>query len=215
MNADGELNILVIVAAVLGVVVNLRDDPVPQHTSVLTGQLYFNEVMETFNVHRFHQVARMDRETFVKLRSLLVETGGLKNSLYICVGQKIMILLHVIRGYTIRETMERWQHSGSTISKVVHEASEALLNCRTLIFQPALLGAPVPIQIANFAKFSPFFDNCIGALDGTFIPACIPLAEQQPFIDRKKNVFSECSWSSEFRSYICFWSFWLRGVRTR
>jgi hypothetical protein len=175
MDNDGELNVLVIVAAVLGVVVNLRDDPVPQHTSALTGQLYFNEVMETFNVHRFHQV--------VKLRSLLIETGGLKNSLYICAGQKIMILLHVIRGYTIRETIERWQHSRSTISNVVHEASEALLNCRALIFQPALLGAPVPIQIANFSKFSPFVDNCIGALDGTFNSACIPSAEQQPFID--------------------------------
>jgi hypothetical protein len=130
--------------------------------------------METFNVHKFHQVARMDRETFVKLRLLLIEIGGLKNSLYICADQKIMILLHVIRGYTIRETMERWQHSGSTISNVVHEASE-LLNCRALIFQPALLGAPVPIQIANFSKFSPFF-------------ACIPSAEQQPLIDSKKNI---------------------------
>jgi hypothetical protein len=44
---------------------------VPQHTSVLTGQLYFNKVMETFSVHRFHQADRMGRETFVKLRSLL------------------------------------------------------------------------------------------------------------------------------------------------
>jgi hypothetical protein len=33
-------------------------------------------------VHRFHQVATMYRDTFVKLRSQLVETGGLKNSLY-------------------------------------------------------------------------------------------------------------------------------------
>eukprot|EP01035_Chromulina_nebulosa_P067074 gene67074-91859_t len=42
--------------------------------------------------------------------------------------------------------------------------------------------------ISNNPKFSPFFDNCIGATDGTLIPAFIPASEQGPWRDRKGNI---------------------------
>jgi hypothetical protein len=171
MEEDDGLQAIVVVAAVVGALQNVARNPVLQHTSVLTGQLYFAEVMETYNVHRFHEVARMDRSTFIKLRVMMMEAGGLEDSLYICAGQKIMVLVQVLRGYTNRQIKERWQHSGSTISKIIHEASDALIGCSGIVFQPAIIGAPAPSQIATSAKFSPFFDNCIGALDGTHIPA--------------------------------------------
>jgi DDE superfamily endonuclease len=95
----------------------------------------------------------------------------------------------------------------TTISQVVHEASEALLYCRRFIFQPAILGAPVPIQVANFAKFSPIFDNCIGALNGTFIPAWILLAEQQLFIDRNfsQNILGVANFDLTFAFGLFGW----------
>ena len=63
MEEDGGINALVVVAAVVGALQNVARNPVLQHTSILTGQLYFAEVMDTYNVHRFHEVARMDRAT--------------------------------------------------------------------------------------------------------------------------------------------------------
>ena len=107
MEEDDGLHAIVVVADVVGALQNVARNPVLQHTSVLTGQLYFAEVMETYNVHRFHEVARMDHATFI--------AGGLVNSLYICAGKKIMFLVQVLRGYTNRQIKERWQHSGSTI----------------------------------------------------------------------------------------------------
>ena len=91
MEEDDGFHAVVVVAAVVGALQNVVRNPVLQHTSVLTGQLYFAEVMETYNVHRFHKVARMDRATFIKLRIMMMDAGGLLDSLYICAGQKIRV----------------------------------------------------------------------------------------------------------------------------
>ena len=156
MEEDNGVNAIVVVAAVVSALQNAVRNPVLQHTSVLTGQLFFAEVMETYNIHRFHEVARIDHATFVKLREMHMDAGGLVDSLYICAGQKIMVLVQVLGGYTNRQIKERWQHSGSTISKIIHEASDALIRCSGIVFQPAIIGAPVPSQIATSAKFTHF-----------------------------------------------------------
>ena len=115
MDADGNLNVMLLIALVLAGMYRARRQPRPQHNSVLTGDLYYRKIMATENVNRFREVARMDKETFDLLKANLID-GGLRDSMYICSGQKLLILLHVLRGYTNRETAERWQHSGATIS---------------------------------------------------------------------------------------------------
>ena len=131
MDANGDLNFLVLIALVILGLHYGRRQPIPQHNSVLTGDLYFREIMATVSVNRFLQVARMDKDTFNSLKRLLVDVGGLQNSMYICAGQKLVILIYVVRGHTNRETAERWQHSGATISAIVHEVS----NCLTAVKQ--------------------------------------------------------------------------------
>jgi DDE superfamily endonuclease len=182
------LMVAVLVAVVMAAVNVDRLQPVIQHNSELTGAKYFAEIMDTENVHRFRSVARMDKETFVKLNDLLRDVGGLENSMYICTGQMAMIYIQVLRGQTVRIICERWQHSSDTISKIVHNVSDALIRCGPRIFKPAKIGDPVQPQIGNFSKFSPFFDNCIGALDGSHIPAVIPIDKQGPFRNRKKFI---------------------------
>ena len=44
--------------------------PVPQHDSVLTGHMYYLELIDTENEGRFHNVARMNKPTFFKLFSM-------------------------------------------------------------------------------------------------------------------------------------------------
>jgi DDE superfamily endonuclease len=186
MDAEGNLNVVLLVAVILMAAYRARRRQArPQYDPALNGHLYYTEIMTTENVNRFRQVARMDKATFNLLKENLMD-GGLADSMYICCGQKIMILLHVLRGYTNREIAERWQHSGSTISDIVHEVAHCLDNIKQRIYKPARAGDPVPTQIANNGKFTPFFDNCIGALDGTHIPAVIPVDLQNPFRNRMK-----------------------------
>ena len=55
-----DIDILVLVAVVLAAVNAFRGNRIVQHNSLLTGDLYFKEIMATQNVNRFSQVARMD-----------------------------------------------------------------------------------------------------------------------------------------------------------
>ena len=52
----------------------------PQHTSILTGQLYFNEIIEHNNVAYFRKITGMEKESFVLLWDLLGREEGLKRS---------------------------------------------------------------------------------------------------------------------------------------
>jgi hypothetical protein len=59
----------------------------PQHDSILTGQIYYNELMTTRNTHRFRNVARMDRPTFLSLVDLLSNQSNLRNSMFLTAGE--------------------------------------------------------------------------------------------------------------------------------
>ena len=112
----------------------LYDDHVPQHDSTLSGHLYYEEIINTHNRNRFLSINRMDKRTFILLVDLLVTSGKLKDSLCICAGQKLMIFIHSLLGNSNRETAERWQHSGSTISDIIHEVVESLYHCIGILF---------------------------------------------------------------------------------
>jgi DNA-directed RNA polymerase specialized sigma24 family protein len=131
MDAEGNLDMFLLAAVILVAVLRARRRQArPQHNSVLTDWLYYAEIVATEYVNRLRQVARMDKETFILLKENF-QDGGHRDS-ELCTGEKIMILLHVLRGYTNRETAERWQHSGSTISEAVHEVSHYLDNINLL-----------------------------------------------------------------------------------
>jgi len=107
----------------------MLNDPVPQHNSILTGELYYHELIYTLNDARFLNAVRMDKPTFFRLLSHLKTTGMLRDSISISAGQKVMILIHALTGHSNRESAERWQHSGSSISAIIHEVVEAMYEC--------------------------------------------------------------------------------------
>ena len=52
-------------------------EPIIQHDSALTGQDYYDELMQTENKHRFRDSARMKKSTFLALLDMLCTTGEL------------------------------------------------------------------------------------------------------------------------------------------
>ena len=107
--------------------------PVPKHTSILTGAIYFAELMETENNARFRACARMSKETFQRLLARAMADGGLKDSRKISAGEKLMIFLYVLSGKSNRDAQERWQHSGDSISKVVAAVRVVILSMRLYV----------------------------------------------------------------------------------
>ena len=163
-------------------------DRTAQHDSILTGQLYLKELIETRSTARFRDVTRMSHETFDALLLLLETHGGFKDSKYISTGEKLLIFILVLVGHTNRSINERWQHSGSTISLVVHEVATVMLSCQHLIIVSPTVLDPIPHRISGSRKFSPYFDNCKGALDGTHIHAVVPPEDRKPFRNRKNGI---------------------------
>ena len=161
-----------------------RKESTVQHDSVLTGQMYLCELLTTENVARFKNVTRRDNSTFHLLLNLLETHEGLVDSKYLSAGEKLLMFILVLVGNSNRQVCERWQHSGSTTSLVVHEIAGTMIRCQNHFFYSPKLNDPVPLRISSSHKYTPYFDNCIGAVDGT--PAVIPVDEQKPFRNRKK-----------------------------
>ena len=202
-----EVDVLTVVASVLPFI--LRDDPIRQHDSILTGRLYYREIMKSPSSHRFSNVVRMDKETFILLKNFLAHHGNLRRSETINIGQKVMIFIHVLVGHTNRQTAERWQHSGSTISLIVHEVSQAFKMCSNSILVRPKEGDPVQSEIARDPTLSPFFDNCIGAIDGVHTSVFVPASEHRVFRDRKKqlsqNVLGAVNFDMTFSYVLAGW----------
>ena len=71
------INVLTLVATVLAYFRRRRREPIPQHNSLLTGQMYYDELMITENPSRFLTAARMDKPTFIAFVIVLCEHRGL------------------------------------------------------------------------------------------------------------------------------------------
>ena len=56
MDAEGNMNVMLLIALVLVGMYRARRQPRPQRNSVLTGDLYYREIMATENVNRFEKL---------------------------------------------------------------------------------------------------------------------------------------------------------------
>ena len=182
-----------------------RKERTVQYDSVLTGQMYLRELLSTENKN----VTRMDNSTFHLLLNLLQTHGGLADSKCLSAGEKLLMFILVLVGNSNRQVCERWQHSGSTASVIVHETASIMMRCENHFFYPPKLNDPVPLNISTSHKYTPYYDNCIGAVDRTHIPAVIPVDEQKPFRNRKKflsqNVLAVANFDQTFSYALAGW----------
>ena len=79
---------------------------------------------------------------------------------------------------------------------------------QTFITLPTI-NTPLPSRIANNPKYTPYFDDCLGALDGTHIAAFVLSSEQARYRNRKgtlsQNVLAICNFNMEFVYVLPGW----------
>ncbi|KAL0287948.1 UNVERIFIED_CONTAM: hypothetical protein Sradi_7113900 [Sesamum radiatum] len=82
------------------------------------------------------------------------------------------------------DNMERFQHSLETINRRFHRVLSALCAMAPeLITRPSF--TETHARITNNPDFYPFFKDCIGAMDGTLVPAWVPRVDQNRYRSRK------------------------------
>ncbi|XP_057540667.1 uncharacterized protein LOC130818517 [Amaranthus tricolor] len=117
---------------------------------------------------------RLDRDIFIKLVQYVEYKGWLSDGRYISVAEQIGIALYILaKGASYRTTADKFQHGLATISKYFRKVLQALIMLSTEIIKPFQDLNDVPDKIANDSKYWPFFEHCVGALDGTLIEATI------------------------------------------
>lgn len=180
---------------------------IPSRNSALTGASYYQELISTLNPNRFLEVARMRKPTFLALLSKL-NNNNLESTESICAGQRLMIFIYLASGHSNRNAQERWQHSGDTISKIMHQVANQMLILQqeyvVMNEEPS-----IPSKIINSPKYYPYFQDCIGALDGTHIPAVVPKSRVAPYRNRKgflsQNVLAVCDFDMVIRYVLAGW----------
>ncbi|GJZ00359.1 ALP1-like protein isoform X1 [Tanacetum coccineum] len=182
----------------------------PCMTSSQTGEAWMKEVLNG-NPIRCVNAFRMHPNVFSKLCGELESSYGLKSSDKMTAVEKLGIFVYTLAlGVSNRDVSERFQRSGETISRAFHEILEAITGrskgfhglAREMIKPRDPTFQSTPQQIINDKRYMPYFKDCIGCIDGTHIGACIPEAEQIPYIGRKGiptfNVMAVCDFD------LCF-----------
>ena len=153
----------------------------------------------------------VDAFVFRKLIHELQHLGELQPGRYIEVEEMAAIFLYIIRtNQPVRQVAERFQRSNDTIHRAFHRVLNALLSRE---FRDRHLHLPDPQQvhpsIKDNPKMYPFFQDALGAIDGTHIRACPPEEELARHRDRKggisQNVLAACTFDMRFCYILSGW----------
>lgn len=181
----------------------------PMRTSQLSGQSYVHEVLNG-NPQWSYEVLRMPKDVFDNLCHWFTVHQLLKpSSKGVGVQEQVMMFIAFVgHGYSNRQVQERYQHSGETVSRYFNSVLAACLQLyRSFVCLPPpnitssyILGNP---------KFYPYFQNCIGAIDGSHINAFIKEQEAVRFRNRKgtltQNVLAACTFELQFCYILAGW----------
>jgi hypothetical protein len=108
----------IIPAIVLGAVQSAKAEKTPRSTG-LSGSRYLSELLQS-SPRRIYDVLRMQKDTFYKLCDWLEANTSLQSSRRTSVRDQVAMFLWTINySASNRQVMERFQHSGETISRYI------------------------------------------------------------------------------------------------
>ncbi|XP_073158533.1 uncharacterized protein [Henckelia pumila] len=148
---------------------------------------------------------RMNRNAFARLCYLLSNVGGLVESRYVKVEEKVAMFLSILAHHKKNQvTGHDYMRSGHTVSNHFHEVLSSILK-----LHPILLVKSVPIREDSSNETWKWFKGCLGALDGTYVSVHVPKNEQPKFRTKKGtiaiNVLGVCDHNMNFIYALCGW----------
>ncbi|MFQ6644888.1 hypothetical protein Gotur_019658 [Gossypium turneri] len=145
------------------------------------------QCMECFN--RLFVVASSSdvKMVFTSLLRVLETRYNLQTSRNISSSEMLGIFLYILgTGAKVSQCQERFQRSGSTISRHFAIVLEKVSRMATDLIAPEdPFFNSIPEQIRKDSRYMSHFNDCIGAIDGTHIAAILPPNEKIPYIGRK------------------------------
>ncbi|XP_049405625.1 uncharacterized protein LOC125869114 [Solanum stenotomum] len=199
-DVDIELDELELVAAAAGYHYYNCIARQPSRGSTPKGSGFLSELLSADN-DVCREMLRMDKHVFHKLCNILRERAMLRDTAGVMIEEQLAIFLNIV-GHNERNRViqERYQHSGETISRHFNNVLRALKSLSREFLQ--LPPVSTPLQILESNRFYPYFEDCIGVIDGMRIPAHVPAKDQSRFRNRKgnltQNVLAACTLDLQF-----------------
>ncbi|KAL6657379.1 hypothetical protein ACP70R_005159 [Stipagrostis hirtigluma subsp. patula] len=144
---------------------------------------------------------RLRPAAFHLLHRTLVANHGLKStSQYDSIEALGMFLWACGTRQCQRQMADRFGRSMDTVSRKFGEVLEAVVSFAKTVLRPR---DPTFSSVhRKLQRFSPYFDGCIGAIDGTHIPVSVQEPVHDDFINRKgftsQNVMAVCDMDMRF-----------------
>lgn len=199
-DVDIELDELELVAAAAGYHYYNCITKQPSRGSTPKGSGFLSELLSADN-DVCREMLRMDKHVFHKLCDILRQRGMLRDTAGVLIEEQLAIFLNIV-GHNERNRViqERYQHSGETISRHFNNVLRAVKSLSREFLQ--LPPVSTPLQILESNRFYPYFEDCIGVIDGMRIPAHVPAKDQSRFRNRKgiltQNVLAACTFDLQF-----------------
>jgi hypothetical protein len=180
----------------------------PEHTSSLSGAQKIKEILEG-HPNWCRVEFRMEPEIFraaahyLRTQNLLHDTRGVK------VEEQLGMFMFMLAYNASTDRLKKeFQHSGETIHRKITEVFD-IIPTLTQRFVKLPNVDHTHVKIASDPRFMPFFQNCIGAIDGTHVPITIAQERAAPFRNRKgtlsQNVMCACNFDLNFTFISCGW----------
>ncbi|XP_058071305.1 uncharacterized protein LOC131220387 [Magnolia sinica] len=112
-------------------------------------------------------------------------------------------------GHNVRNRVigHRFIRSGETVSRHFHSVLDAIVSLYPIFVKQA--GPATPSEIQTNTNWAAYFQDCVGAIDGTHIPAHVPAGDHASFRNRKgvlsQNVLAACSFDMNFIYILAGW----------
>jgi len=143
----------------------------------------------------------MNNEIFHKLHKILVVNHGLHSSQeFHSIEALGMFLWACGHRQCMRQVKERVCRGLGTISQKFGDVLHAMMSFADIVIRPQ---DPTYSTVhASLRPYSPFFDGCIGAIDGTHIPVCVSRKSHDDYTNRKgwpsQNVLAVVDFDTRF-----------------
>ncbi|KAL8468016.1 hypothetical protein ACS0TY_031313 [Phlomoides rotata] len=124
---------------------------------------------------------KMDRVALARLCSLLQTLGGLRNSKYVSVQEKVVMFLSILAHHTKNRSVKfQFKKSGHTVSKYFHSVLHTVLKLHSLF-----LVEPGPVPEDSTDPRRQDSKGCLGVLDGTYTDVHVPIVDQARYRNQK------------------------------
>jgi hypothetical protein len=157
-----------------------------------------------------YNMFRVERPLFNRLHNILVQSYGLESTAKMSSVEALAMFLWIVgSSQSIRQADNRFRRSMETISRTFNRVLGCLLRLAHDIIVPKdPTFSEVHTNLENPA-FWPYFNDCIGAIDGTHVKVVVDKSERIPYLNRhnetSQNVLAVCDFDMRFTFVLSGW----------